>query len=167
MRSFLRAFAKTLSREREAAEIWLKSLSKAWRSRDRSSGLQSQGLALYDPSQRILFPAASRLAANALDDGFMEGMAAPSGEQQWALELSDTACAMHGLPAGQREALILVGIGASPMTRPRCSRERPWDCKEPRRPRPSVVRADLRSHTPLTPKSRRAMAARSLNSSRR
>jgi len=27
----LRAFAKTLSREREAARIWLKALSKAWR----------------------------------------------------------------------------------------------------------------------------------------
>ena len=35
----------------------------------------------------------------------------PPGEQQWAVELSDTACALRGLPDAQREALILVGVG--------------------------------------------------------
>ena len=33
------------------------------------------------------------------------------GEQTWAVQLSDTARALRGLPAEQREALILVGAG--------------------------------------------------------
>ena len=38
-------------------------------------------------------------------------IAAPQGQQQWAAELSDLACAMRGLSKRQREALILVGAG--------------------------------------------------------
>ena len=45
------------------------------------------------------------------NDALGETIAAPPGEQQWAAELSDTACAMRGLSDPQREALILVGVG--------------------------------------------------------
>src|SRR4030095_8645092 len=45
------------------------------------------------------------------NDALGETIAAPPGEQQWALELSDTACAMRGLSDPQRAALILVGVG--------------------------------------------------------
>ena len=45
------------------------------------------------------------------NDALGNMIAAPPGEQQWAVELSDTACAMRGLSAPQREALILVAVG--------------------------------------------------------
>jgi hypothetical protein len=73
-------------------------------------GLQSQGLALYDPSQRILFPNSVALGGRAL------------GMKRWwiwlglknsnGIELSDTARAMHGLTDARREALILVGVSS-------------------------------------------------------
>jgi len=47
----------------------------------------------------------------ALNDALGATIAAPPGEQHWALELSDTAYAMRGLSDPQREALILVGVG--------------------------------------------------------
>jgi RNA polymerase sigma-70 factor (ECF subfamily) len=45
------------------------------------------------------------------DDVLGVTIAVPPGEQHWALELSDTACAMRSLSDSQRDALILVGIG--------------------------------------------------------
>ncbi len=45
------------------------------------------------------------------DTDALETIPVPAGEQQWAVELSDTACALRGLPDAQREALILVGVG--------------------------------------------------------
>jgi RNA polymerase sigma-70 factor (ECF subfamily) len=110
---FLRAFAKTLSREREAAEdLAQEALAKAWRSRGSFTAGSNLKAWLFT-ILRNEFYSQQRRAWRQLpwDDGFMEGKAASSGEQQWALELSDTAAAMHGLPAGQREALTLVGIG--------------------------------------------------------
>lgn len=110
---FLRAFARTLSREREAAEdLAQETLSKAWRSRGSFTAGSNLKAWLFT-ILRNEFYSQQRRAWRQMpwDDGFMEGKAASCGEQQWALELSDTACAMHGLPDVQREALILVGIG--------------------------------------------------------
>ena len=45
------------------------------------------------------------------DDSAAERVPIARGEQTWAVQLSDTARALRGLPAEQREALILVGAG--------------------------------------------------------
>jgi RNA polymerase sigma-70 factor (ECF subfamily) len=91
------------------------------------------------------------------DEGFMETMAAPSEEQYWALELSDTALAMHGLPDAQREGLILVGIGGFSYEDAALLSRTPVGTVKSRVAR---ARRSLReicdSQTPLTPKSRRA-----------
>src|ERR1043165_9539717 len=112
---FLRAFAKTLSREREAAEdLAQEALAKAWRSRGSFTAGSNLKAWLFT-ILRNEFYSQQRRAWRQMpwDEESMEGKAAPSGEQQWALELADTAAAMHGLPAAQRDALTLVGIGGS------------------------------------------------------
>jgi hypothetical protein len=71
-------------------------------------GLESQGLARYDPSQ---YYSQQRRAwrQSPWDEELVDTLGAPSEAQQWAVELSDTARAMHGLTDAQREVLILVG----------------------------------------------------------
>ena len=108
---FLRFFAQSLSGNREFAEdLAQEALTKAWRSRrsfDQGSNLKAWLCTIlrneyYSYRRRSWrqVPWDAELAST---------IPAPDGEQQWAVELSDTAHAMHGLTDGQREALILVG----------------------------------------------------------
>jgi RNA polymerase sigma-70 factor, ECF subfamily len=110
---FLRAFAQSLSGRGELAEdLAQEALAKAWRSRHsftKGSNLKAWLFTIlrneYYSQQRRAW------RQSPWDEGLVETLAAPSEEQQWAVELSDTARAMHGLTDAQREALILVGVG--------------------------------------------------------
>ena len=110
---FLRAFARSLSGRGEVAEdLAQEALAKAWRSRHsftKGSNLKAWLFTIlrneYYSQQRRAW------RQSPWDEGLVDTLAAPSEEQQWAVELSDIARAMHGLTDTQREALILVGVG--------------------------------------------------------
>jgi RNA polymerase sigma-70 factor (ECF subfamily) len=110
---FLRAFAQSLSGRGEVAEdLAQEALAKAWRSRHsfrQGSNLKAWLFTIlrneYYSQQRRAW------RQSPWDEGLVDTLAAPSEEQQWAVELSDIARAMHGLTDTQREALILVGVG--------------------------------------------------------
>jgi len=109
---FLRAFAQSLSGEREFAEdLAQETLAKAWRSRlsfDRGTNLKAW---LCTILRNEYFSYRRRSWRQVpWDPELASTIPAPEGEQQWAVELSDTAHAMHGLTDVQREALILVGV---------------------------------------------------------
>jgi RNA polymerase sigma-70 factor (ECF subfamily) len=109
---FLRFFAQSLSGNREFAEdLAQEALAKAWRSRrsfDRGSNLKAWVCTIL----RNEYFSYRRRSWRQVpwDPEFASAIPAPDGEQQWAVELSDTARAMHGLTDAQREALILVGV---------------------------------------------------------
>jgi RNA polymerase sigma-70 factor (ECF subfamily) len=109
----LRAFARAISRNADLADdLVQETLAKAWRSR----GSFTAGSNLKAWLRAILrneFFSHHRTAwrRTLFDPQLMETLVAPPEEQESAAELSDTVCAMRGLPDGQREALMLVGVG--------------------------------------------------------
>ena len=110
---FVRAFARSLSRNPElAADLAQGALTKAWQCR-RSFSPGSNLKAWLFTILRNEFYSHQRRAWRQipLDPTLAEAIPAPSGEQEWAVELSYTASAMRSLPDAQREALILVGAG--------------------------------------------------------
>ena len=110
---FLCALARSIAGNRELAEdLAQEALAKAWRSR-RSFVPDSNLKAWLFTILRNEFYSHQRRARRQApwNDELVETIAAPPGEQQWSVELSDMACAMRGLPDSQREALILVGVG--------------------------------------------------------
>ena len=110
---FLRRLSLSLSGKRELAEdLAQTALAKAWQSRESfapGTNLKAWVFTIL----RNEFSSYKRRAWRqvAWDAELVEAIPAPSEEQQWAVELSDTACAMKELPDEQREALILVGVG--------------------------------------------------------
>src|SRR5882762_256094 len=110
---FLRAFAHSLSGNRELAEdLAQNALMKVWRSRSSftpGSNLKAWVFAIlrneFFSHQRRAWRQAPWDAESA------EAIPAALDEQHWAVELSDAACAMKALPDPQREALMLVGVG--------------------------------------------------------
>jgi RNA polymerase sigma-70 factor (ECF subfamily) len=110
---FLRDFARSLSGKPDIAEdLAQETLAKAWRSRNSftpGTNLKAWLCAIL----RNEFYSYQRRAWRRIpwDPELVETLAAPPEEQHWAVELSDTACAMHDLSEAQREALILVGVG--------------------------------------------------------
>ena len=110
---FVRVFALSLSGHRELAEdLAQETLAKAWgarRSFTPGSNLKAWVFAIL----RNEFYSRNRREWRHVpwNDVLGATIAAPPGEQHWALELSDTAYAMRGLSDPQREALILVGVG--------------------------------------------------------
>jgi RNA polymerase sigma-70 factor (ECF subfamily) len=110
---FLRLFAQSLSGKRELAEdLAQAALTHAWRSRGSFRAGTNLKAWLFT-ILRNEFYSHQRRAWRQIpwDTELVENIPVPPGEQQWAVELSDTACAMYGLPDVQREALILVGVG--------------------------------------------------------
>jgi len=110
---FLRLFARSLSGKAELAEdLAQEALAKALRFR-RSFKAGTNLKAWLCAILRHEYYSHQRRAWRQIgwDAALVEAMAAPPGEQQWAVELSDTARAMHDLSAEQRDALILVGVG--------------------------------------------------------
>jgi RNA polymerase sigma-70 factor (ECF subfamily) len=110
---FLRAFAQSLSGNRELAEdLAQNALMKVWRSRRSfmpGSNLKAWVFAIlrneFFSHQRRAWRQAPWDAESA------EAIPAALDEQRWAVELSDATCAMKALPDPQREALMLVGVG--------------------------------------------------------
>ncbi len=109
---FLRAFAQSLSGNRELAEdLAQEALARAWRSR-RSFAPGTNLKAWLCTILRNGFYSYRRRSWRQVpwNPELASSIPAPDGEQQWAVELSDTAHAMHRLTDVQREALILVGV---------------------------------------------------------
>jgi RNA polymerase sigma-70 factor (ECF subfamily) len=108
---FLRAFAQSLSRRAEHAEdLAQEALAKAWRSRHSFTKGSNLKVWLFTILRNEYYSQQRRAWRQSPWDEELVDLAGPS-EEQWAVELSDTARAMHGLTDAQREALILVGVG--------------------------------------------------------
>jgi RNA polymerase sigma-70 factor (ECF subfamily) len=109
----LRAFAYWLCKRQEQAEdLTQETLAKAWRARagfEPGTNLKAWAFFIL----RNEFYSQRRRAWRQMhwDEVKGERIAAPADGQLWALELCDTAEALHTLPDGQREALVLVGAG--------------------------------------------------------
>lgn len=109
----VRVFALSLSGHRELAEdLAQETLAKAWgarRSFTTGSNLKAWVFAIL---RNELYSRQRREWRQVpWNDTLGETIAAPPGEQHWAVELSDTVCAMRELSNPQREALIMVGVG--------------------------------------------------------
>jgi RNA polymerase sigma-70 factor, ECF subfamily len=109
----LRAYALSLSGHRHLGEdLAQEVLAKAWSARRSFTPDTNLKAWLFAILRNELYSHRRRDWRHVpWNDALGETIAAPSGEQHWALELSDTACAMRGLSDPQREALILVGVG--------------------------------------------------------
>src|SRR6478752_8932344 len=106
---FLRAFARSLTGNQEAADdLAQETLVKAWQS--RSSFIAGTNLKawLFTILRNQFYSDRRRAWRQApWDESAAERVPIARGEQTWAVQLSDTARALRGLPAEQREALIL------------------------------------------------------------
>lgn len=110
---FLRAFSRSLCGDRELADdLAQEALAKAWQSRDTFRAGSNLKAWLFTILRNQFYSDRRRAWRQApWDDSVAERMPVARGEQTWAVQLSDTARALRGLPAEQREALILVGAG--------------------------------------------------------
>ena len=110
---YLRAFSRSLCRQRELAEdLAQDALAKAWLSRDRFEPGTNLKAWLFTILRNEFYSHNRRAWRQMHWDDIKGGrIAAPSDPQFWALQLSDTANALHELPDGQREALVLVAAG--------------------------------------------------------
>src|SRR3982751_2079431 len=110
---FLRAFARSLTGNQEAADdLAQETLVKAWQS--RSSFIPGTNLKawLFTILRNQFYSDRRRAWRQApWDQEAAERIPGSAGEQSWAAELSDTARALSCLSDEQREALILVGAG--------------------------------------------------------
>jgi RNA polymerase sigma-70 factor (ECF subfamily) len=109
----LRAFARTLCGRRGIADdMAQEALAKAWRSRTRFEPGTNLKAWLFTILRNEFYSHVRRDWRNAeWNPEKGENIASPSHEQDWSMELSDTARALRRLPAAQREALILVAAG--------------------------------------------------------
>ena len=109
----LRAFSRLLCGRRAIAEdMAQEALAKAWRAHDRFEPGTNLKAWLFTILRNEYYSHARRAWRQIhWDEDLGERIAAPPLEQEWAMELSDTARALGGLQEGQREALILVAAG--------------------------------------------------------
>jgi RNA polymerase sigma-70 factor (ECF subfamily) len=110
---FLRAFSRSLCGNRELADdLAQEALAKAWQSRDSFRAGSNLKAWLFTILHNQFYSDRRRAWRQApWDESAAERVPAAMGEQTWSVQLSDTARALRGLPAEQREALILVGAG--------------------------------------------------------
>jgi RNA polymerase sigma-70 factor (ECF subfamily) len=109
----LRAFSRALCGGKALADdMAQEALARAWRSRD-SFAVGTNLKAWVFTILRNEFYSQARRSWRQIpwDAEKGENIASASKEQDWTAELSDTARALRMLPIGQREALILVGVG--------------------------------------------------------
>jgi RNA polymerase sigma-70 factor (ECF subfamily) len=109
----LRAFSRGLcGRNAIAEDMAQEALAKAWRARDRFEPGTNLKAWLFTILRNEFCSQARRgWRETHWDCEKGERIAAPANEQEWAMNLSDTARALGGLPDSQREALILVAAG--------------------------------------------------------
>src|SRR5256886_973589 len=110
---FLRAFSRSLCGDRELADdLAQDALAKAWQSRATFRAGSNLKAWLFTILRNQFYSDRRRAWRQApWDESAAERVPIARGEQTWAVQLSDTARALRGLPAEQREALILVGAG--------------------------------------------------------
>jgi RNA polymerase sigma-70 factor (ECF subfamily) len=109
----LRAFARMLCGKRAIAEdMAQEALAKAWRARGSFVAGTNLKAWLFTILRNEVYSHARR-AWREMPWDEAEGnlIAAPANEQESAMNLSDTARALRGLPDCQREALILIAAG--------------------------------------------------------
>jgi len=108
-----RAYARSLSGGREFAEdLAQETLAKAWSARRSFTPGSNFKAWLFVILRNELYSRQRRSWRQApWNDAFGDTITAPPAQQQWAVELSDTVCAIRGLSDPQREALILVAVG--------------------------------------------------------
>ncbi len=109
----LRAFSRTLCGRRGIADDMAQdALAKAWRARGRFEPGSNLKAWLFTILRNEVYSNARRAWRHAdWNPEKGENIAAPAHEQDWSIELSDTARALSMLPVAQREALILVAAG--------------------------------------------------------
>jgi RNA polymerase sigma-70 factor, ECF subfamily len=110
---FLRAFARSLCGNPETADdLAQEALVKAWQSRESFEAGTNLKAWLFTILRNQFYSDRRRAwRQTAWDQDAAERIVASDGEQNWAVELSDTARALGSLSDEQREALILVGAG--------------------------------------------------------
>ena len=108
-----RIYARSLSGGRDFAEdLAQETLAKAWSARRSFTPGSNFKAWLFVILRNELYSRQRRSWRQVpWNDALGEAIMAPPEEQQWAAELSDTACAIRGLSDPQREALILVAVG--------------------------------------------------------
>ena len=109
----LRAFSRTLCGKRDFAEdLAQEALMKAWRARDSYQSGTNLKAWLFTILRNSFYSHGRRAWREThFEVDAAERIEAPANEQGWAIELSDTARALHRLPEAQRDAVILVGAG--------------------------------------------------------
>jgi RNA polymerase sigma-70 factor (ECF subfamily) len=109
----LRAFSRTLCGRRDIAEdLAQDALMKAWRARGSFEAGSNLKAWVFTILRNAFYSQGRRAWREVLwDEETAERIEGPAKEQDWALELSDTARALRGLPDAQREAVILLGAG--------------------------------------------------------
>jgi RNA polymerase sigma-70 factor (ECF subfamily) len=109
----LRAFSRILCRNPVLAEDMAQdALAKAWRSRCQFQEGTNLKAWLFTILRHQFYSHQRRAWRDAQwDETKGDRIAAAPNSQQWAMELSDTANALHELPDIQREALILIAAG--------------------------------------------------------
>ena len=108
----LRAFSRLLCRRKPIAEdLAQEALAKAWRARDRFEPGTNMRAWLFTILRNAFYTQVRRgWRETGWDVEKGEAMPGPAGEQEWAMNLSDTVRALNGLPDNQREAILLVGV---------------------------------------------------------
>ena len=108
---FLRAFAHSLCHHHSKAEdLTQEALVKAWRAREDFLPGTNLKAWLFTILRNELYSRARReWRQTPWDEAAAQYIPAPANEQQWNLELCDTADALRRLPTEQREAVILIG----------------------------------------------------------
>ncbi len=109
----LRAFSRGLCGRRGVAEdMAQEALAKAWRARARFEPGTNLKAWVFTILRNEFYSQGRRAWREQIwDADKAERIPAPSGQQDWTMELSDTARAMSTLPKEQREALLLVCAG--------------------------------------------------------
>ena len=109
----LRNFSRMLCRRQDFAEdITQETLIKAWRARDRFEPGTNLRAWLFTILRHEFYSHKRRAWRQApWDEGFADSIPGPADEQSWAMDLSDCTRALGQLPVGQRETLLLVGVG--------------------------------------------------------
>jgi RNA polymerase sigma-70 factor (ECF subfamily) len=109
----LRAFSRTLCARRGIADDMAQAaLAKAWQARARFEPGSNLKAWLFTILRNEFYSNVRRAWRQAdWNPEKGESIAAPAHEQDWSMDLSDTARALRLLPVAQREALILVAAG--------------------------------------------------------
>ena len=109
----LRAFSRAICRRRALAEdMTQEALTKAWRARDRFEPGSNLKAWLFRILRNEFYSHLRRSRREASwDTQAGDTIAAPSGQQEWTMELADMHRAFARLPEVQRQALVLVGAG--------------------------------------------------------